>query len=413
MNQQKYQLRWFALLLIVMALFFVGLLWVNYQFANSAVGKGGFIIRYSGAKALLKSGLNPYSEELLQWFYQQQYKIYSGIGGEKFVLEIPLYSLFVYAPLIFLENPVHAQAIWMMLQEIAVIGLVFVVLDVYEWSPSAWVKGVLLFVAIAFYHTIQGIIEGGLFILVTLLLGLMLKCIKTGQDELTGLILASMLIAPATSAGVIIFTLFFGVFQKRFRIIFTFLGAFGVLFVVSYFVFPGWLLNYIRVLFVGGHFNPGQALVGKIAQITPGIFSQLRLILLMGFGGLLLHEWYSFRRAQFDGFLWCVMVTAVIGSFLIPGKNSTSYILLIPGLMLIMRGIYSRWSNAGDWIVVMLWVSVFVIVWLVFLISGQEVYFPMQKEIMFFVVPVMGLIGLYWIKWWVLLPTRSILGRDL
>jgi len=388
-----------------------GLIWVNYQFAFSSIGQGRYIIRHSASQALLRNGVNPYSEQLLEWFIKQDYQIANQIQDGQFKLKLPLYSLLLYMPLSFLKNPAVGQAVWMMLQEVMLIGLVVMIFDLLEWSPPFWVQGLLLLLALGFFHSVQAIAESGIVIVVSMFLVILLKSVKNEYDQISGVLLGLLMIAPSLSLGVVLFTLLWMGSKKRFRIVFSFLATFGILLVISLIIIPEWLINYFQVFIAGGVFTDGKMLIGKIALITPGIFVQMRLILALGLCSLLLSEWYSFRKADFDGYLWTVVVTLVISCFFVPLQDSTPYVVLLPGLMLVIRGIDARWVSGGVRYAAIILAFVLFIPWMIFIFTDQLTTFPLQKEIMYFVIPLISMISLYWIKWWLVLPNREIWNR--
>jgi hypothetical protein len=71
-----------------------------------------------------------------------------------------------------------------------------------------------------------------------------------------------------------------------------------------------------------------------------------------------------------------------------------------------------RWGKAGDWIVLLALLVVFVGLWALFLNTVQYGDQPQQHSIMFLPMPLFVLVGLYWIRWWVLRPTRHILDTS-
>jgi hypothetical protein len=75
--------------------------------------------------------------------------------------------------------------------------------------------------------------------------------------------------------------------------------------------------------------------------------------------------------------------------------------ILFPAMVLVLSSLDQRWSDQRVFVVPALLGIVFFGLWILFVTTLDFDYQPMQSSIMFFPLPAILLVGLYWIKWWV------------
>jgi hypothetical protein len=84
-----------------------------------------------------------------------------------------------------------------------------------------------------------------------------------------------------------------------------------------------------------------------------------------------------------------------------------NFIILFPAIILIISIWDKRWKEKGTLIVSSTLAMLFFGLWFLFIITIQQSYQPIQSPVMFIPLPAFSLLGLYWIKWWVITPARS------
>jgi hypothetical protein len=82
---------------------------------------------------------------------------------------------------------------------------------------------------------------------------------------------------------------------------------------------------------------------------------------------------------------------------------------MLPALFVVFRLVDDRWPNYGSLINFIILGVLFVVPWGIFLFTLSNEYQPIQSPIMFFPVPVLLLLALYWVRWWAKNPVKHVL----
>jgi hypothetical protein len=118
-------------------------------------------------------------------------------------------------------------------------------------------------------------------------------------------------------------------------------------------------------------------------------------------------EWYASRDGDFRHFLWTASITLALTPFLGFPVKPMDYVCLLFPLTLILAVLSERWSPRR-WGFGILWlVALFAgqwgLVWGI-LSSGSVETIPL---ILFITVPLLCVIGLYWVRWWAIHSPRT------
>ena len=105
------------------------------------------------------------------------------------------------------------------------------------------------------------------------------------------------------------------------------------------------------------------------------------------------------------------MLTLAISQWIGIQTDPGNFILLFPALMMIIVTISDKWPHKQGWVVSGVVGGLLVGLWLLFVATIQRSYQPIQDPVMFIPLPAFCLIGLYWIKWWVV-GGHSAFWRD-
>ena len=79
--------------------------------------------------------------------------------------------------------------------------------------------------------------------------------------------------------------------------------------------------------------------------------------------------------------------------------------LLVIPLALVFSIIYERWRKYGAAIAYLLLLLVAVVPWLV-LIFASDHFGTVARDIIFLFLPLLTILGLYWVRWWAIRPPR-------
>ena len=193
------EIRILFFLLIVL----VALLALNIYLARILPGGEWFYLRWSGARAFLFEGVEPYSTAIAE---RVQGLVYgrNAISGEyPYVLNDPFYIVLLYTPLAVLPefislffpslspswNFALARGIWMLLSEIALIGIIVLSLRLIEWEPPLWLFISLIGFGLFSYVGLQSLLSASPAIFLLLLYLSILFALRSYSDELAGALL--------------------------------------------------------------------------------------------------------------------------------------------------------------------------------------------------------------------------------
>jgi hypothetical protein len=79
---------------------------------------------------------------------------------------------------------------------------------------------------------------------------------------------------------------------------------------------------------------------------------------------------------------------------------------MFPALVLVLGTLEKRWGKVGSILIVLWLIILFVGLWVLFLMTVEYGDQPQQHVIMLFALPLLLLIGLYWVRWWVIRASR-------
>jgi hypothetical protein len=180
-----------------------------------------------------------------------------------------------------------------------------------------------------------------------------------------------------------------------------------VLLVVSYLLYPGWILPFMRAAWssfqVGFGFSSHE-IIGYLWPRVSDFFGwTLTAILIVAIG----YEWLTTRGANFNRFIWASCLTLAATPLLGQHVELDQLILLIFPVMVIVLISRERWKKLGNGIAFLLLIFYFGVPWLVFTQGIPQGFSLGKDEILFLFWPVSAIIGLYWVRWWMIRPPRT------
>jgi hypothetical protein len=384
-----------------------GLTWVNYSFSKNNPGGNDFLVHYVGTRSFLLEGLSPYSDEVAIRIQTAAYG--HPAQGEEHELRVayPLYSIFLFLPFSLIENYVFARAVWMTTLELALIILAFVAMNLAGWKPHLWLQGVILLFSLIWYHAIRGLVNGNAVILVALMLAVIFLLIRDNKDRPAGFLLAISTIKPQLVVLLIPFVIIWSLYQKRWTLLRWFFGTLSACILIGIILIPDWILQNLWEILKYPAYNPAGTLAVALAEWSPRLESPLKWGIFIALGVLLIYEWWTGRKSGFERFLWVAFLTITISQWIGIQTDPGNFIILFPAIILILSTWDKRWKAKGALIVSSALAALFFGLWFLFIMTIQKSYQPIQSPVMFIPLPAISLLGLYWIKWWVINPARS------
>jgi hypothetical protein len=220
-------------------------------------------------------------------------------------------------------------------------------------------------------------------------------------------LLAITTIKPHLVVLLIVLIIIWGIYKQRWGLIGGFFGSLTALVVVGVAIIPNWISQNMWEILKYPAYNPAGTLAEAIAEWIPGIDNQLKWGIAIALGTLLFIEWWAARKAGFDRFLWVSFLTLGIGQWIGIQTDPGNFILLFPALVYILAVWDFRWEEKGHVIVCLGLASILLGLWILFVATIERGYQPIQNSVMFIPLPALVIIGLYWIKWWVISPMKT------
>ena len=397
-----------GIIILLALVILAGLTWVNYTFSVGNPGGNDFLVHYIGTRSLLFERLSPYSDEVALRIQTAAYgHPAQGIEHELRVA-YPLYSVILFAPFSLITDYNLARAAWMTFLEIALVAMCFLAMDLVDWKPPLWIQGILLLFSIIWYHAIRGIINGNAVIFIALAITAILIFIKKGQDKAAGFLLAAISIKPHVVVLFIPLILIWCLYKERWILLQWFIGSLFVLVVTSAAFIPDWIIQNIQEVIRYPGYNPAGTLATALMELFPGLGDITQWIIAIVLGLLLIIEWWQGRKGDFTRLLWVSSITLVIAQWIGIQTDPGNFIILFPAIILVLAIWDKRWTDKGILITSISLGILFFGLWILFLSTLQRSYQPVQNPIMFIPLPAILFFSLYWIKWWVISPSRAL-----
>jgi hypothetical protein len=400
---------------IILAIFLVlaGLVWVNFQFSKNNPGGNDFLAHYVGTRALLFEGKSPYSDEVAIEIQERVFGRPAEPGEIEHRVVYPLYSVLVFSPFALIGNYAIARVAWMTVMEIALLIMGYLALQICSWKPKLVTLLIYFQFCVLWYHGFRAVINGNAVIVVALFITLAIYALMKEQDRAAGIFLALSTIKPNLVVLLIIFVLIWGVYKKRNQMVFWFLGSMLVMIFGAMLLIPDWIMQNIWEIIKYPGYNPP----GTIAEVIGYWLPDYEIYFKWGIGGLLGlilgYEVWAARKANFDHFLWAVCLVLTISQWIGIATDPGNFVILFMPLVLVLARLDERWKSRGNFLVPSILGVVFIALWILFVVTLDFDYQPMQSSIMFFPLPAFVLLGLYWIKWWVAGGASVLLLEDL
>ncbi len=401
-----------VILFVVLALAVIaiplGLTIINYRFAQQNPGGNDFLARWNGAHEWLMNGKNPYSNEVS---LIAQKLIYGraanpSLGEDVAHFVYPLYSMLFFAPFGLMEYTL-ARAVFMTVIELCLVLITIVSLRISGWRVRRiGLIGVLLF-GLLWYCAIRAIILGQYAAINALLMLLAIWAIQQKQDVAAGILLTLSTSKPQMSYLLVLYVLYWAITVKRWKIIGSTATSFIVIMIITYFLLPGWPMDWLRQLISYPTYTDriGSTL-SIIASWMPGIMQQINIFLHGAFYLYLAVEWIRSRGKDTNTFVWTAFLTLVVTNLVAYRTATPHYVALVAPLFLVNKILLDRWQNVGKWFNGAIYLVFFAGLWALFLVTVRGTD---EQPVMYLILPFTLLFLLWWIRWWVVRPNRSLI----
>jgi hypothetical protein len=390
----------------------VGLLvlltWGNLSYVHQNPGGNDFLVHWMGTRSFLVDGLSPYSDQTALRIQNYAYGRPALKGEHQLRFAYPLYSIILFFPFALFSDFATARAFWMTVLELALLSLSFFSIRLASWKPNLLMLVIFTLFSVLWYHSIRPLINGNAVILVALGIVGALLAIRSGSDELAGVLLAFTTIKPQVVLIFLIFIVVWAFINRRWRLIAWLIGATAILVAIAIFLMPDWILQNIREVIIYPTYNPPGTPGSALATLFPAMGQRLGYALTGIIVVILLFEWFMGRNADFRGFVWMACLTLVASQWSGIQTDPGNFVVCFPAFALIFALIDERYRKMGWLVSTLIMLFIGVGIWALFIktidYSGGQ---PQQSPIMFFPLPAILFILLFWVRWWAFHPVNN------
>ncbi len=421
MKQSRFSFKDFQILLALILLGLLlaaGLIALNWFLADRYGAGAEFLPAWNGARAFLFENTDPYSLTISQQTQLEFYGRAARVGEYPFALDIPFPLLLVYVlplflyhflqsflPILPVPDPswtIWARAIWMTLSEIGLALLVLFSLRLADFRPARWFSILLLVFALAWFFSVSALFDGSFSILLALALVGALFAMRDFNDELAGFLLAvsamkwEMTLLPWVLLILAVLT------ARRWRVFIGIAMTWFVLGVIAFLVYPDWFWPYARAVAANWRADDLLAPARFLSEWIPSVGADLSLLIVSVFLLILVVEWFSALRGR--DYRRVVWVFALALAFTPLLGFSTTFANLAPlvfSFTFILPFAWERWKKF-PYLILTLIVSLFFVFPLGIRYSSIPTF--LADGLLFLLPPVLTLLGLYWIRWYVTRP---------
>lgn len=384
----------------------MALTYANHYYAVRNPGGNDFLVHWVGTRALLVDGISPYSDEVAGRIQTMVYGRLAQAGEHQLRVAYPLYSISLFLPFALIPDFVIARSVWMTVLELGLIGLAIFSMRLVDWRPGLGMTAGFILFSLFWYHGMRPLINGNAVILIVFFAVAGLTCIRGRAEELAGVLFAFMTIKPQLAFVFLLYITFWGISNQRWRLLGWMVGTVAVLSIVSTMLIPDWLLQNLREVVLYPKYNPPGTPAAIFTEWMPATGQRIGMGLTILLSLVLLVEWFLSRRYEFRGFLWVCCLTLTVSQWIGIQTDPGNFIILLPVLTLLFSTIDERFRHLGKYFIAFLMITLLIGLWWLFLGTVSYDYQPIQSSVMFFPLVGLCLLLLFWVRWWVLHPTR-------
>jgi hypothetical protein len=421
-NQKRFSFRdappilAFVLLGLVLA---VGLVTFNWWLAGQYGTGADFLPAWNGVHAYVLDDTDPYSRTVAELTQKDVYGRAAREGEYPYMLDIPfpLHILFFpplliinflsqYLPFLTVPDVTWVRAVWMTLSELGLLALAAFALRLADWRPNRWFNFLLLAFSLTWFYSIAALLDGSFSILLALALVGALAAMRDFNDELAGFLLGIAAMKWEVTILLWVLILLGAYSVKRWRV-FAGLGmTWVVLSALGFLFYPNWIWPYLRSvtanLRADDIFTPALFLQKWFPAYGQRLTQIVVALLLL----LLIIEWFSALRGKdFRRVVWAAALAFAITPLLGFSNTLGSLAPLVFSFAFVLPFAWERWEKRPYLLISLIVLAVFAFP--IFLRWPAIAARIPADGLTFLLPPVLTILGLYWIRWYVVRPPRT------
>jgi hypothetical protein len=395
---------------ILLAAAVLGLLLAADLRLSALIGQGGeFLSLWLGARAFMLGSSSPYSAEIAAAAQQLAYGGAALLGQNPLSVTVPFFLYPLFFPFVFIPLPVMARGIWLFLMQASLAATALISFSLVGWRPPRTVTVLLAAGGVFALYSVIAMLAGTPVIILGLLYVGILRALQTEQDELAGLLLALSLFKWQVGLLLLVLVLWRVFDEKRWGVLAGLLMAIAILGIVSFLLYPGWLLPFLVSTVGEIRADFGLSAPQALQSVLPGSSLLASRALAAVLSMLLIYEWWSSRRGSFRRFIWLGLLALAATPLLGFRTELPNLVVLLPSTVLFSAAAVNR-SRRGGWVAIFLAIAVFSLPWLL-LGRIQRLGNEQTAGLLFLFYPLATILGLYWTRWWFTRSPRTWLDE--
>ena len=391
--------------LFLVFILIAGLLRLDIFLARTYQRGEWLYLRWSGVRAHILNESEPYGSAVAQRVQAIVYGRDAYLNEYPYELNDPFYIVLLYFPLSFFSDFRIVQGIWMLFAQMAVVGVMVLALRLSEWDAPSWLYVVIIVFGVVNSFSVESFLSGSPAIFLLFLYLSILVALRSDANELAGGLLLFATYQWEVGALICCFILIIVIADGRWRVISGFSMTGIVLLVISLLAKSNWLVLYweaVRFDWLRGvDFTAAITFSYLFPQIPLSIAGWVPFVV----GGLVIYECVRSLYSSARHMAWAAFLALAFNPILGFPIFSTNHVMLLPALGLILMLAWERWTKQRLLVILLL-----LIVFLAFpyLLQYQVAHAidRFYSDLARVVPPVLTVLGLYWMRWWVVRPPR-------
>jgi hypothetical protein len=231
---------------------------------------------------------------------------------------------------------------------------------------------------------------------ITLLIIIAIWAIQNKRDYLAGVLMALVTAKPNVAILPTILFILWAIGLRRWRFIAWFASSLAVFVTAGMLIIPDWPLQNLANILHYSSYNPPTTIDGALEFWFPGIGHQIGWVVSAVVAVVMLREWFTPLRSDFNRFLWTFSLTLVASQWIGISTDPGNFILLALPLVLVLKSL-DQLPNGSLWVSITLG-ALFIGLWILFLVTVDRTMGNLQNPIMFFPLPLFLFISLYFAR---------------
>jgi hypothetical protein len=371
-----------------------------------------------GETILFVKHIDPYGTAVGQSVQQIVYGRNAFANEYAYILNDPFYIVLLYIPLVIIPNIVNwllpsanvgfdlVRGIWMLLSEAALVFTVLFSFRLSEWQPPRWLYFILIGVGLFGFFSLNALTTASPTIFLGFLYLCILLALRSFSDELAGGLLFLVAYQWEVSALFFLVIIVFVIVNRRWNVLMGFGMSLVVLLIVSFLSNPDWGLPYIRAVLSDWYRTASLNLGSVLSVWFPAVKFPLSRIISVLLIAIVFLESIGAAQAPFRRVVWTAALALAAAPLVGFAMFPSNYVVLILPLAMIVALVWERWRRSKVLVVALVLVVAFLAP---FGLYSQTIlyYAPLYTQLLSVLPPVAAIIGLYWMRWWVLHSPRT------